>query len=154
MWFVSCEILDPRFDAESPGLVFSPKKTELSLNDSAIISLNAFGIDSIASLQATIIYDSSSLKVLNVNQGEFFFDSGAAPIFVFDNDIKGELHIYVVFLGDKMSVEGLGVIANIEFSPIKNGSHIFTISEDSYMLDSFAEEVELESFGNGLIVVK
>ncbi len=155
--FVSCDLIDPEFDNpldvqnnEPPALLISPEEYTSSMGQSVEISVYALEVEGIAGMRAQINYDDTMLSILKVSPGTFF-DSNESPLFVHDDDGRGRLDVYSVFMGSDKQVSGTGNIAVITFQVISNGETVVEISNGSQLLDSSGNPIIIQSYGQGVI---
>ena len=155
--YTSCDLIEPEFDNpldvqnnEPPALLISPEDYTSSVGQSVEISVYALEVEGIAGMRAQINYDDTMLKILKVTAGTFF-DSNESPLFVHDDDGRGRLDVYSVFMGSDKQVSGTGNIAVITFQVISNGETIVEVSNGSQLLDSSGNPIIIQSYGQGVI---
>ena len=155
--YTSCDLIEPEFDNpldvqnnEPPALLISPEDYTSSIGQSVEISVYALEVEGIAGMRAQINYDDTMLKILKVTAGTFF-DSNESPLFVHDDDGRGRLDVYSVFMGSDKQVSGTGNIAVITFQVISNGETVVEISNGSQLLDSSGNPIIIQSYGQGVI---
>ena len=155
--YTSCDLIEPEFDNpldvqnnEPPALLISPEDYTSSIGQSVDISVYALEVEGIAGMRAQINYDDTMLKILKVTAGTFF-DSNESPLFVHDDDGRGRLDVYSVFMGSDKQVSGTGNIAVITFQVISNGETVVEVSNGSQLLDSSGNPIIIQSYGQGVI---
>ena len=155
--YTSCDLIEPEFDNpldvqnnEPPALLISPEDYTSSVGQSVEISVYALEVEGIAGMRAQINYDDTMLKILKVTAGTFF-DSNESPLFVHDDDGRGRLDVYSVFMGSDKQVSGTGNIAVITFQVISNGETVVEVSNGSQLLDSSGNPIIIQSYGQGVI---
>ena len=74
-----------------------------------------------------------------------------ATLFVHDDDGRGRLDVYSVFMGSDKQVSGTGNIAVITFQVISNGETVVQVSNGSQLLDSSGNPIVIQSYGQGVI---
>ncbi len=155
--YTSCDLIEPEFDNpldvqnnEPPALLISPEDYTSSIGQSVEISVYALEVEGIAGMRAQINYDDTMLKILKVTAGTFF-DSNESPLFVHDDDGRGRLDVYSVFMGSDKQVSGTGNIAVITFQVISNGETVVEVSNGSQLLDSSGNPIIIQSYGQGVI---
>ena len=159
-FLVSCDLIDPVFDNildveynDPPALLFSPNNYSSSTGKEVDVDLYALKVVDVAGMRARIIYDDSKLEVLGVSAGEFF-SSSESPLFVFDDDGTGQLDIYSVIMGTEKKVSGSGKIAIIKFLVKRTGEALLNLSDESQLLDSNGNDIEIKSLGQGVIIAQ
>ena len=155
--YTSCDLIEPEFDNpldvqnnEPPALLISPEDYTSSIGQNVEISVYALEVEGIAGMRAQINYDDTMLKILKVTAGTFF-DSNESPLFVHDDDGRGRLDVYSVFMGSDKQVSGTGNIAVITFQVISNGETVVEVSNGSQLLDSSGNPIIIQSYGQGVI---
>jgi len=156
-FLISCDLVDPVFDNildveynDPPALLFSPNNYSSSTGKEVDVDLYALKVVDVAGMRARILYDDSKLEVLGVSSGEFF--SGTeSPLFVYDDDGSGRLDIYSVIMGTEKKVSGSGKIAIIKFFVKRSGEALLNLSDESQLLDTNGNEIEIRSLGQGVI---
>ena len=154
---ISCDLIDPVFDNildaeynDPPALLFNPNNYASSTGKEVDVELYALKVVDVAGMRARIIYDDSKLEVLGVSPGEFF--SGTeSPLFVYVDDGSGQLDIYSVIMGTENKVSGSGKIANVKFFIKRSGEALLNLSDESQLLDTNGDEIEIKSLGQGVI---
>ena len=155
--YTSCDLIEPEFDNPldvqnnvPPALLISPEDYTSSIGQDVEISVYALEVEGIAGMRAQINYDDTILKILKVTAGTFF-DSNESPLFVHDDDGRGRLDVYSVFMGSDKQVSGTGNIAVITFQVISNGETVVEVSKGSQLLDSSGNPIAIQSYGQGVI---
>ena len=155
--YTSCDLIEPEFDNPldvqnnvPPALLISPEDYTSSIGQDVEISVYALEVEGIAGMRAQINYDDTILKILKVTAGTFF-DSNESPLFVHDDDGRGRLDVYSVFMGSDKQVSGTGNIAVITFQVISNGETVVEVSKGSQLLDSSGNPIIIQSYGQGVI---
>ena len=155
--YTSCDLIEPEFDNPldvqnnvPPALLISPEDYTSSIGQDVEISVYALEVEGIAGMRAQINYDDTILKILKVTAGTFF-DSNESPLFVHDDDGRGRLDVYSVFMGSDKQVSGTGNIAVITFQVISNGETVVEVSNGSQLLDSSGNPIVIQSYGQGVI---
>ena len=155
--YTSCDLIEPEFDNPldvqnnvPPALLISPEDYTSSIGQDVEISVYALEVEGIAGMRAQINYDDTMLKILKVSPGTFF-DSNESPLFVHDDDGRGRLDVYSVFMGSDKQVSGTGNIAVITFQVISNGETVVEVSNGSQLLDSSGNPIIIQSYGQGVI---
>lgn len=155
--YTSCDLIEPEFDNPldvqnnvPPALLISPEDYTSSIGQDVEISVYALEVEGIAGMRAQINYDDTMLKILKVTAGTFF-DSNESPLFVHDDDGRGRLDVYSVFMGSDKQVSGTGNIAVITFQVISNGETVVEVSNGSQLLDSSGNPIVIQSYGQGVI---
>ena len=155
--YTSCDLIEPEFDNPldvqnnvPPALLISPEDYTSSIGQDVEISVYALEVEGIAGMRAQINYDDTMLKILKVSPGTFF-DSNESPLFVHDDDGRGRLDVYSVFMGSDKQVSGTGNIAVITFLVISNGETVIEVSNGSQLLDSNGNPIIIQSYGQGVI---
>ena len=155
--YTSCDLIEPEFDNPldvqnnvPPALLISPEDYTSSIGQDVEISVYALEVEGIAGMRAQINYDDTMLKILKVTAGTFF-DSNESPLFVHDDDGRGRLDVYSVFMGSDKQVSGTGNIAVITFQVISNGETVVQVSNGSQLLDSSGNPIIIQSYGQGVI---
>ena len=155
--YTSCDLIEPEFDNPldvqnnvPPALLISPEDYTSSIGQDVEISVYALEVEGIAGMRAQINYDDTMLKILKVTAGTFF-DSNESPLFVHDDDGRGRLDVYSVFMGSDKQVSGTGNIAVITFQVISNGETVVEVSKGSQLLDSSGNPIAIQSYGQGVI---
>ena len=107
-------------DTEVPALVFSPESNETTVGGTAVFKVYAVQVTGVSGIHAQITYDNSTLGVSNVSPGDFLNDGQLSPMFFTKptnpQTATGTLDIYYFFLGNEVTRDGSGTVAQINFT--------------------------------------
>ena len=136
-----------------PALMFHPRREITFQNNIVTFQLLAEEVENLMLATINISYDNTQIEIMSVIQGDMFTGSGES-VFISEEDTNS-LSIHTMLLGgDRPSVSGTGVLAEITIKSKAlgstslnfNGTQVFKTHEDR--LISIQETV------NGLVVIE
>jgi len=137
----------------TPALIVDPKYTDTSNGSTVTLNLKVIGVTGLAAAQARLTFDPSKLTIGDVTSGNFL-TGNSDPLFIVTPE-DNAVTIYTSSLSsDKPSVDGDGVIANINFTTTTPGIISVDLDNSSVIfLDVDGNNLSVNGLENGYLYV-
>lgn len=137
-----------------PALMFYPRRhITRELNNPVTFQLIAYEVDSLMSATISLSYDTASLEIQSVGQGNMLTDTGES-MFI-DESASGSLTIHTIFMGgDSPYVSGTGTLASIQVKALVSGSHTLNLDGTQVFKTHTNRSISIQETVNGLVVVQ
>lgn len=138
---------------QGPALALYPRRHITTSNNPVTFQLMAEEVDSLMSATITISYDTASLEIISVSQGDIFTGTGVS-VFI-DESASGSLIINTMFMGgDSPSVSGTGILAILQVKALTTGSHTLSLDGTQLLKTHTNRSITITQTVNGLVVIE
>jgi len=138
---------------QGPALRVYTLLTEMSVDNTANVDIYAEEVDSLMSATITLSYDTASLEIVSVSQGDMFAGTGES-VFIYE-DGSGTITIHTMFMGgDSPYVSGTGSLAAIVVKALVLGSHNLSLDGAQLLKTHTNRSISIIEKVNGLVVVE
>jgi len=123
------------------------------VDNTANVDIYAEEVDSLMSATITLSYDTASLEIVSVSQGDMFTGTGVS-VFI-DEEVSGTITIHTMYLGgDSPYVSGTGSLAVILVKALVSGSHTLSLDGTQVLKTHTNRSISIQETVNGLVVVE
>ena len=101
----------------------------------------------------TLSYDTASLEIVSVSQGDMFTGTGVS-VFI-DEEVSGTITIHTMYLGgDSPYVSGTGTLALLQVKAVTAGAHTLSLDGTQILKTHTNRSISIIEKVNGLVVVE
>ncbi|RKU22739.1 hypothetical protein C6499_19680 [Candidatus Poribacteria bacterium] len=140
------EALSKNTKIETKGFTFTTNTDKVGIDNPFTFEIKALFIRNLIGWQCNLAFDANLLEAVEVTEGDFLSQDGAATLFqegTIDNEI-GLISGYNVLRLDGKGVNGSGVLLSIKFRAKRIGTAVFTPG-NCFLGDSDGEEIPSET---------
>jgi hypothetical protein len=130
-----------------------PLRHIISVDSTITCHIMAEGVDSLMSATIILSYDTASLEIISVSQGDIFTNTGESVFIAEEN--SGTITIHTMYLGgDNPYVSGTGSLAVILVKALAPGSHTLSLDGTQILKTHTNRPISIIETVNGLVVIE